>query len=144
MSRRDGGAPDPALWTRRLHRLRLAIYAVLLAAIGYALWRFEVVTLPAEGCSPLVGFEPGDRLLVDRSGGVGLGTAVLYEGPGGELLLGRVVQPPGSAPAAVWSAFEAGELWIVSERDDCPGRDSHLLGTQPRSAVRGTVVVGLP
>jgi hypothetical protein len=127
-----------------LGRVRIVIYSVLALGVAYGLWRFDVGSLPTEGCSPLYDIQPGDRLLIDRRPGtLREGDAVMFRDPAGELLLGRVGTPPASAPREIWEACAAGALWIVKEQRDCPGGESAVLGPIARDAVAGRVV-GLP
>lgn len=129
---------------RVLVRVRIGLYVVLALVIAYCVWRFDVASLPAEGCSPLFDLEPGDRIVVDRRPGtLKAGDAVLFRAPDGELYLGRVSTPPLSAPADVWAACEAGALWVVKEKRDCPGAESAVVGPIARADVSGRVV-GLP
>ena len=117
---------DPRRITAVARRVTLFL-AVFGAA--YLFWRADVLELPSEGCSPLNGFAPGARVLVDRSPGhLRPGDPVLFRGRPGELLLGRVVDPPAEVGVEQRDALDAGDLWIVAEREDCPGRDSRELG----------------
>ena len=132
---------NPKEINRVLARVRIALYVVLALVIGYCMWRFDVASLPAEGCSPLFDVQPGDRIVLDRHPGeLKAGDAVLFRAPDGELYLGRVDAPPPSAPADVWQAVEAGALWIVKEVRDCPGAESPVLGPIARESVAGRVV----
>jgi len=135
---------DPRQANLVLGRVRLVVYGVLVLGVAYFLWRYDVGSLPAEGCSPLIDLQPGDRILIDRHPGVlNEGDAVLFRDPKGELYLGRAGTPPASAPEETWAACAAGALWIEKERRDCPGPDSVLLGPLAREQVVGRVV-GLP
>ncbi len=126
-------------------RVRIAIYLVVLALSGFFLLRFDLVSLPAEGCSPLLGIAPGDRLIVDRHpSAIQLGDGVLYRSPAGELLLGRVDAPPPSAPASVFEACRAGDLWIVTEDPACSTADSTRFGPISRAALVGRIRGVLP
>ena len=49
----------------QLRRLRYGLWILALAGLGYLYLRFDNLVLPG-GCSPLVRFSPGNRLLVDR------------------------------------------------------------------------------
>ena len=130
-----------------LLRARVALYVLVVVAVGGLVWRFDVVGLPSEGCSPLFDLDPGDRLLVDvRPPKIARDDAVLFQEPGaaGELLLGRVGDAPADVSPAQASALAAGALWIVHERPECPGRDSRTFGPLPADAVAGRVVMVLP
>ena len=130
---------------RVFSRLRIGLYAVLAVVVGVFVVRYDLVLLPAEGCSPLVGFEPGERLVVERRflGQPDEGQVFLFR-DGDELLLGRVAAPPASAPEEVWKAVAEGSLWLVTERPECPGRDSRVLGPIPREAWWGRVTMRVP
>lgn len=128
-----------------LRRVRLAVRVVLIGAVVFFVWRYDLVRLPAEGCSPLFAFAPGDRLVVDRHPGTpAREDAVLFRGPDGELLLGVVGAPPESAPEHVWRACAAGALWIVAEREGCPSPDSRRLGPIARERIEGRIAFALP
>lgn len=123
---------------------RVALWGALFG-IAYLAWRADFMTLPSAGCSPLHGFAPGDRVLVDRRPErLAVGDAVLFAGGAGELLLGRVSEPPAGLAHASRAALDAGALWIVTERADCPGADSDELGPIDRGRVvaRLIMVVG--
>jgi hypothetical protein len=126
-------------------RVRIALYVAMLAVLAYFFLRFEVVTLPAEGCSPLLGIAPGQKLVVERRpGGVVPGDAVLFRSPQGELLLGRVATPPESAGSEALAACAADALWLVSEDAECSTADSSRFGPIARSAVEGRIRGVLP
>ena len=125
--------------------VRVAAYVALALVLGYGAWRSDVASLPSEGCSPLLLFEPGNSLVLDRRPGeIAEGRAVLYRSPFGELLLGRIETPPPSVPAEVWDACEAGALWIVGDRAGCPGEDSRIFGPVQPDAVEAVVAFALP
>ena len=130
---------------RLFSRIRIGIYVLLAVLVAVFVFRYDLVLLPAQGCSPLVGFEPGERLVVERRllGTPAEGEVLLFR-DGGELLLGRVAAPPASAPLDVWAAVEEGALWLVTERPECPGRDSRVLGPIPRAAWWGRVTMRVP
>lgn len=131
---------------RRIRRgVRIGVYTVLAAMLGYTAWRYDLASLPSEGCSPLLLYEPGDSLVLDRHPGTpAAGRVVLYRSPAGELLLGRIEAPPPSASAEVWSAHERGALWIVGDRASCPGEDSRVFGPVDPGAVEAVVAFSLP
>ena len=139
------GGFDPRRLTAQLVRARVALYALLVVVVGYHLWRYDVARIPAEAVSPLEGFAPGARLIVDKHPGtVRVGDAVIYEGPDGELLLGRIEEPPPSAPEEMLARCRAGAHWIVKERPDARGADSTTLGPIDAAAIQGRIAVGLP
>ena len=136
---------DPRRIGAILARMRLVIYVGLFGFVGFGVWRYDIVRLPKEGCSPLAAFEPGDRLVIDlHPSAVNEGDAVLFQNPAGELLLGRVGSPPRSAPPETWAAIRAGKLWIVGERADCPQADSRRHGPIDPEQLAGRVASALP
>ena len=136
---------DPRRVSAVLARARMALYVVLFGMVGWGVWRYDVIRLPEAGCSPLTDFQPGARLVIDQHpGDIAQGDAVLFENPAGELLLGRIGQPPPSAPQAYWDAVEDGALWIVGENPDCPQADSRRHGPLARERVRGVIASILP
>ena len=129
---------------RHLKRMRIGIYAALALLVLFAVLRYDIVNMSKEGSSPLLEFEPGTRLFVDRwFGALGPGDVVLFEGPGEVVLLGRVEEPPATASEEVWKACAEGSLWIVGDRPGHPLRDSRVLGPIPRGAVTGRISFGV-
>jgi len=107
---------------------RVVLFAAF-AGLVYIAWRVDVFELPGEGCSPLHGYAPGDRVLIERRPStLGLGDAVVFGDLDGALLLGRVVEAPLDLAPKPRARLDAGAHWIVVERRDCPGRDSSTLG----------------
>lgn len=128
-----------------LKRTRIALYVVVLAAVVLGVLRYDLVSLPTQGCSPLRHFEPGDRLVVDRwVGDLDADDVVLFEEPSGELYLARVGTIPASAPAGMHAAVAGGNLWLVTDVPDCPSRDSRALGPVDPAWVRGRIHLKLP
>lgn len=128
-----------------LRRARFVTYVILIALLGYYKWRYDLVRLPEGGLSPLEAFDPGTRLIVDvQTQEFSKGDAVFYRLPDGAWLLGRVQSPPASAPKEIWDAWDAGALWIVKERPECPGDDSLRLGPIATSDVIGRVCGSVP
>ncbi|MEE2939356.1 MAG: hypothetical protein VX460_03115 [Planctomycetota bacterium] len=116
-----------------LRGARIAVIVAVLAGAGYIASRFTLITLPANGCSPVSRFLAGDRLLVDtRPRPLTAGDAVLVREVGGalQLTLVQVVRP------------ENGSLWCDGDRADCPGFGSESSGWIPASAVAGRVLLG--
>ncbi len=121
-----------------LARLRVVVYAVVLACILWGFWRFEVATLPTEGCSPVLALEPGQRMLLDaHPTAFGPGDVVFFRHEGeGRQLIATVDEPPASASEALWRRVEDEDaLWVVCDRVGCPSDDSRLLGPIAREHV---------
>jgi len=129
---------------RFLLRARIFVYLFAAAAVVYLAWRFDTVTLPEEGCSPVRSLQPGARLFVDLHPGVIVdGDRLLFSDENGELLLGVVAPLPESAPPEFAERAAAGELWIVADDPTCPARDSRALGPIPLDRVAGRVFLAL-
>ncbi len=130
-------AVDPRRLQRRLRNLCLLVAAL---CVGYLAWRYDTQTIPVGGCSPLMRFGPGNRLLVDqRPRGLRVGDALLFRGEG-RLLLGAVerVRPDGAAPTRVDA------VWMVGDNPQCPARDSGQLGWIDVGQVAGRVLMVWP
>ena len=122
---------------RVVRSLRLATLALAAAGMLYLVQRYDLMLLPASGCSPLASLAPGDRLLLDRRPrALGVGDAVLFAGPGGALHLAVLRRERKSG--------DARELWLETEVADCPGPDSRALGWIPAGAVRARLLLVLP
>lgn len=122
--------PSPSL----LRRLRLALWVLALAGLGYLALRFDNLTLPG-GCSPLLRYAPGNRLLLDRRfRALEPGDAVLFRG-GEQLLLGLVERV---------EDHPARRFWLVTDAPDCPGSASPELGWIPREDVVARIVLVWP
>ncbi len=136
---------SPAPHLQRIRRIRRVTLFVTLAALLYALTRFDVVRLPEGALSPLFGIHAGDRMLVDRHARRGAaGEAWLFRSPSGELLLGRAVVPPAGLTSEAREQLARGALWLCFEHE-IPGlADSRTLGPIPSSARAGRVVFVLP
>lgn len=127
---------------RLLRRWRLWLYAPVILAVVYLVVRFDTISLPEEGCSPVRAIAPGARILLDlRPAEVGLGDAVLFRSADTALLLGVVAELPQSAPQGYHQRVQAGELWIVADNPSCPARDSRALGPVSRADLAGRVVL---
>jgi len=111
-------------WARR---------ATVIAAVvaGLYLWsRFELLDLPAAGCSPLLSIAPGTTLWVDtRPPAYVAGDVAFFEGPAGDVLIAVVDSVP--AP---------GRYWLLTDNEACPSDDSRELGAIPAERMRGRVV----
>ena len=147
MSSPDSTSPDPTP-PRIAHPLKRVVFwarigVVLVAFLGfwYLSQRFEMVKLPEDACSPLVSFEAGVSLLVDRRPEkLYLDDAVLFELPDGALGLGRICVPPGMPPGTLRT--EAG-YWILGDAPDCDTPDSQEYGAIAPEAVAARVLFPL-
>lgn len=129
---------------RFLARARVGLYAVVALAVVYLAWRFDTLTLPSEGCSPIRSIAPGARIFVDlHPGAIQDGDRLIFRDEAGELLLGIAEPVPESAPDEFHARVAAGALWIVADDPACPARDSRVLGPIPRDAVAGRVFLAL-
>jgi hypothetical protein len=107
---------------------------LLLAAVGAAyLWtRFEVLPLPAGGCSPLRRLRPGTLLWVDRRPGpLEVGDVVFFRLADGTIVLGEVARREASPPRS----------WVLTDDPACPGTDSDDLGWVPDGDVHGRLMM---
>ncbi|MEM9799859.1 MAG: hypothetical protein AAGA20_05995 [Planctomycetota bacterium] len=107
----------------------------LLVAIGglvYLVARFDLVSLPAEGCSPVAAYAPGDRVVVDRrTSGLAAGDAVFVRDQAGTMHLTTVLERRASD----------GALWCAPDVSDCPGFSSEESGWVSTDAVVGRVLL---
>ncbi len=129
-----------------LKRMRIISYSIVAAVIAVLVLRYDTVVLPEEGCSPLVEFDTGTRLLLDRWKTAEVGDSVLFRN-GEDLLLGKIVEKPEFPEAnrpAGWASFDDDHLWIVADAKDCPAVDSRGLGPVRRDAVVAVIAAGLP
>lgn len=128
-----------------LRRIRIVVYGIVIVLVVTMVWRFDVISLPEEGCSPLRRLAPGDRIVVDvHPGELREGDVVFFRAGAGEIRFGEVQPVPPSAPEETWAAVAAGALWIVGDDADCPARDSRVLGPIEREAVEGRLVLVFP
>lgn len=108
----------------------------LLTALGVAIYlgsRFDVVTLPEVGCSPVSRYSPGSRLLVDRRPPFwSLGDCVFVAGADDLVHL-----------VLLGSENQVGDFWVETDMPDCPGPDPALLGWVKPSELLGRVVMSL-
>jgi hypothetical protein len=120
------------LQRRLLVRFRRWTMILALAGAAYLGLRFDLVTLPPDGCSPVTRFEPGDRLVIDRHpNGLGPGDAVLVRAPDGVLHL-----------VVVEAIREAGgELWCSADCERCDAFDSGAAVWLEPGAVAGRVLL---
>ena len=103
---------------RRLQRILSRATLVGAALGGIYLWtRYEVMTLPEAGCSPLTRLAPGSFMWIDlRPGAIAAADVLFFELPDGRLALGEVERIDGEA------------YWIVTDVEDCPAESSATLG----------------
>lgn len=116
-----------------LRNLRRATVFIAVLGIVYLVSRFQTITLPSEGCSPVGRFTAGDRLIVDgRPRPLEKGDAVLIRDVGGRLQLTLIET---LRPAD-------GHLWCVSNVPECPGFSSKEAGWIDPGRVAGRVLFG--
>jgi len=116
------------LQRRLLTRFRRWTILLALAGAAYLGLRFDMVTLPPDGCSPVTRYDPGDRLVIDRHPGeVGPGDAVLVRGGDGLLHLVVVEARRG----------DDGRLWCSADCPRCAAFDSSAAGWLEGEAVAG-------
>jgi len=120
------------LQRRLLTRFRRWTMLLALTGAAYLGLRFDLVTLPPDGCSPVKRFEAGDRLVIDRHPGeVGPGDAVLVRAGDGRLHL-----------VVVEAAREDdGRLWCSADCERCDALDSSTVGWMESGAVAGRVLL---
>ena len=120
------------LQRRLLRRFRRWTLLIALAGAAYLGLRFDLVTLPPDGCSPVTRYEAGDRLVIDRHpGDVQPGDAVLVRAADGTLHL-VVVEV---------AREDDGRLWCSADCARCEGFDSASVGWLDLSAVAGRVLL---
>jgi hypothetical protein len=118
--------------------MRIVVVLVAFGGLWHLTQRFELIKLPEDACSPLVSFDPGVSLLVDRTPEqLYLDDAVLFELPDGALGLGRIQVPPGS-PAGTLRT-DVG-YWIRGDAPDCDTPDSQEYGAIEPSAIVARVL----
>ena len=120
---------------RRLARLT---WLLALAGIGYLLWRYDSVRLPAEGCSPLLRYAAGEPLIVDRRvSDWQAGDAVFFHGPDGLLHLASIERI---------EDITGGErrFWLTTDDRDCPAGSSESFGWIEAQALVARVILVWP
>ncbi len=116
---------------RKLQRV-LSRGTLLLAALGgmYLWTRYEVMTLPEGGCSPLTQLAPGSFMWIDlRPVEIGVGDVLFFDVPGGRLGIGLVER------------VEGARYWVVTDVVDCPGESSETLGWIGGERVHGRLIL---
>lgn len=132
---------------RVLARVRIAIYVVVLASLGYLWWRFRVDRIPDGACSPVGVVQPGDQIVVDsHPGSFAIGDVLFFHAPGeGDSIFLGVVQPLPDDVSDAWRrAADEGGLWIVGDDPNCVGADSRVYGPIAPSLVVGRYLLTLP
>ncbi len=131
-----------------LRYLRLAVLVVAAMGFAHLYQRYKLVSVPSESCSPILGVEPGTKLLVDTAPteeNLFLNDLVLYalpSSPGDPIhySYGRITTPPGSPPGTLRT--EAG-FWLLGDNPDCPYPDSRSEGTFPLESITARVLFPL-
>lgn len=115
-----------------LHRIRRITTVVAILGLGYLVVRFDLMMLPKDRCSPLVRFDPGDRLIVDgHPSSVGPGDAILVRTRSGVVVVTRVQA----------LREEDGAVWCTTDNPDCPGLRSEEAGWISTEAIAGRVLL---
>ena len=121
---------NPRVIVRRARFLTVAI------ALGCALYlgsRFEFLTLPADGCSPVSRYAPGSRILVDRWAEPFMeGDCVFVTDASGVVHLGTL-----------GAASERGLWHVLGDTVDCPGLFPAEEDPVSDEAILGRVVLSL-
>ena len=121
---------DPRILVKRARILTVAVASVCAVYLGA---RFDLMTLPMDGCSPVSRYSPGSRLLVDRWGcSLRDGDCVLVAEASGVVHLG------------ILSAAEEANYWyVVGDSADCPGLFPRDEGPVSGASVLGRIVLTL-
>lgn len=123
-----------------LRRLRVGSIVIAVLGFWYLATRYQMVELPADRCSPVSAYQPGDQLLVDRKPPVlFVDDTVFFMTPDEALTMGRIVEPPGTPPGT--TRLDRG-YWIIADGNDCDTPDSQSLGPIAAEALRGRVLFG--
>lgn len=107
---------------------------LLLAALGglYLWTRYEVLSLPESGCSPLARVAPGSWMWIDLAPrGLREGDAVFFELSDGRLALAQIER------------IEADGLWLITDMADCPAESSLTQGLIAEERVHGRLILAL-
>lgn len=116
-----------------LRTLRRATVFIAVLGTVYLVTRFQTITLPSQGCSPVARFAAGDRLVVDgRPRPLEAGDAVLIRDDSGRLQLTLIDSLRDTD----------GYLWCVSNVPECPGFSSADAGWIGPERVAGRVLFG--
>jgi len=120
----------PKDWVRLARWLTVGVAGGALAYLGV---RFDLLTLPEEGCSPVSRYAPGSRLLIDRWGGAWReGDCVFVSDEDGAIHITLLTAHDGG-----------GKWWTSTDVEDCPGVDPEAIGWVPEEAILGRVILGL-
>lgn len=118
---------------KRLQRLFSRATLVLAALGGGYLWmRYEVMTLPEEGCSPLAQVAPGSFMWIDLAPReLRPGDAVFFELADGRLALAQVERAEGEA------------FWLITDVANCPAESSLTQGLIAAERIHGRLIMAL-
>ena len=107
---------------------RLTLFLAL-SGLFYLYWRFELLSMPDHGCSPLMRFSPGSSLLVDKHPREYVtGDAAFFLSPRGSLHLG-VVESVGRDG-----------YWLSTDNPACEGEGSDELGVIVEARMQGRIL----
>ena len=121
-------------------RLRWGTWIASACCVAYLFLRYDFMTLPETGCSPLLRFTTGNRLLLDRwASEYVAGDAILFRGPDGLVFVGAVARI-----SAGEAGVEDGALWVTTDNPDCPGQDSDDFGWIARESLAARIVLVWP
>ena len=115
-----------------VRKARIATLASAICGALYLGFRFDLVTLPAAGCSPVSKFAPGVTLLVDRwADDWGDGNSVFVEDGSGSGHLGSI------------RSHDSPDRWVVtSDSEDCPTRYPAEENPIHANLILGRVLMG--
>jgi len=133
---------------RVLRHVRMGVLVVAVIGFAHLYQRFKLIAVPVESCSPILGVEPGTKLLVDTEPTdehLFLGDLVLYALPADadgvvRYSYGRIAVPPGSPPGT--RRLDDG-FWLLGDNPSCPYPDSRSEGLFPIEAVAARVLFPL-
>ncbi|MFT4543340.1 MAG: hypothetical protein ACI841_002266 [Planctomycetota bacterium] len=118
-------------------RLQRASWLISLGCLAYLFFRFDSLTLPETGCSPVLRYRTGVPLLLDRwPGEFDSGDVVFFADEQESLYLGLVDRS---------ELHDSGRrFWIRVDNPDCPGASSETMGWIPEERIQARVLFAWP